>query len=499
MLKTLGTEFKVGLFALVAMATLAYMFFVLSPDSFKNREYVTYYTVLKNAAGIVAKTHVKTSGVSIGKVRSVTLEGGNTKVVLELDDSVKIPVGSRIEIRSVGLLGDKHLEVVRPDDQGQYIQSKGFIPQSDDAMDMETLISLVGDIAKDIKKVTGSLANVLGTQKGEKSMQSIVDNIERFTADLKDTTATLKKVVGDREEDYQDIVSNIRDGVRDVREFASNLRDVLDDENKAKIDRILASFDETMVDVKGSARNINLIAQKVEKGEGTLGKLVNDDSTISEIEGAIKDIRKVIAPATKLQIEVDSHVELRRDSTSQTYGNVIFRTRPDRFYLVGLSDTRYRNREITTETQTATDEDKDGLPDVTIREKTKDQQALRINLQMGKRWYFATVRAGLFETTGGVAGDLHFLDDRLKLTLEVFDFDTKNREVRRNAHIKAYASALFYNHIYAVVGIDDPTRTDPDTDKVDKEINFFVGGGVTFTDQDLKALFGAAAIASAAN
>ena len=64
-MKSLGTEFKVGLFALVALGTLAYMFFVLSPDAFEDKEYRTYYTVLKNAAGIVSKTHVKTSGVSV--------------------------------------------------------------------------------------------------------------------------------------------------------------------------------------------------------------------------------------------------------------------------------------------------------------------------------------------------------------------------------------------------------------------------------------------------
>jgi hypothetical protein len=67
--------------------------------------------------------------------------------------------------------------------------------------------------------------------------------------------------------------------------------------------------------------------------------------------------------------------------------------------------------------------------------------------------------------------------------------------MRRNAHLKAYASVLFYNHLYAMAGVDDPTRTDPETGKVDKKVNFFAGGGLTFTDQDLKAIFGTAALA----
>src|SRR4051812_23646907 len=129
MLKSMGTELKVGIFAIVALVTLGYMFFVLDPKMFQSKDYSRYYTVLNNAAGIVAKTQVKTAGVTIGNVRSVTLDNGHTKVELEADAQVPIPVGSKIEIRSVGLLGDKHLEIVRPqEDSGKVIEPGGFIP-----------------------------------------------------------------------------------------------------------------------------------------------------------------------------------------------------------------------------------------------------------------------------------------------------------------------------------------------------------------------------------
>lgn len=496
MLKSLGTEFKVGVFALVALATLGYMFFVLSPDAFENKKYNTYYTVLKNAAGIISKTHVKTSGVSVGKVKSVVLEGGETRVTLEIDKAVQIPVGSKIEIRSVGLLGDKHLEVVRPTEavDGQYVEDKGFIPQ-EETIDLESLMALAGDIAKDIKKITHTLSNVLGTEKGEKSMQNIVDNIEAVTADVRTTTATLKNVIGNREEDLQDVVTNVRDGVKDLRAFAANLKEVMDDENKERIDRILASFDETMVDVKGSAKNINLISEKVEKGEGTIGRLVNDDTTLTELEGAIKDIRKVLAPATKLQVAVDYHNEIKKDSNSQDYFNVIFRTRPDRYYLIGMTNKHFDEVETSTEPAVSGDSDDNGTGDVTVRETIRKKEAIRFNLQVAKRWYWFTARMGLFETTGGVAADANFWGDRIRLTFEAFDWDTGDKTVRRNAHLKSYASVLFYNHIYVLAGIDDPTRTDPETGKANKDINYFAGAGLTFTDDDLKAIFGTAALA----
>src|SRR5690606_31284232 len=129
----------------------------------------------------------------------------------------------------------------------------GMIPQSESAADMQALMAMLGDIGKDVKAVTGTLANVLGSEKGEQSVQNIVDNVEGLTADLRATTTALKNVIGAREGDLNDIVTNVKNAVADLREFSTGLKDVLDQENRDRIDRILASFDETMVDVKGSA------------------------------------------------------------------------------------------------------------------------------------------------------------------------------------------------------------------------------------------------------
>jgi phospholipid/cholesterol/gamma-HCH transport system substrate-binding protein len=495
MFKSFGQEFKVGLFAIVAFATLGYMFFILSPDLVSNKTYKPYYTVLSNAAGIVEKTHVKTNGITIGKVERIDLEGESTRVDIVVDERVTIPVGSKMEIRTTGLLGDKHLEIVRAPSKGELIEEGGIIEADEEGSDLQALMNKGGEIADDIKKITSVLANVLGSNKGEQQLGEIVENIRGLTADLKATTATLKSVIGDREGDLQDIVTDVRDGIADLKEFSASLKGVLDQENQDRIDRILASFDETMVDVKGSAKNINLISEKVEKGEGTIGRLVNDDDTLAELEGAIKDIRKVLAPATKLKVSVDYHNEFRKDETSQHYFNLVMQTRPDRFYLLGLTDTTYDTIEETEEPIERIGDGDEDNPSTSTKRTIREKNALKFNLQFGKRWAFLAMRMGLFETTGGLAGDLYLFNDRFRLTVEAYEWDTTDKTIRRTAHVKAYASVLFYNHIYVLAGVDDPTRTDPETGKANKELNYFVGAGLNFNDEDLKAIFGTAALA----
>jgi phospholipid/cholesterol/gamma-HCH transport system substrate-binding protein len=492
----MGTEFKVGVFTIVAFVTLGYMLFVLNPNMLKDSTRKQYYTVLKDAAGIIPKTHVKTNGVTIGKVKAVELDVNTTRIIVEVDSHVKLPVGSHMEVRTRGLLGDVYLEIVRPEDTGQYIAEGGLIPKSEDQMDMQGVMSLLGNIGKDVKKITGSLANVLGNKEGEESLQNILDNIETLTADLRKTGSSIRGAIGDHPEDVRNIVVNLDKSLANLKTFTSNLNDVLDDANKERLNRIIASFDDSMVEVKGATKNIRLISEKIEKGEGTIGKLVNDDTAIQEIEAAVKDLREVLAPATKMQLIIDTHGEGRADKSGQTYFNVIFKTRPDRFYLVGMTDTTEGVRDTKTEQLGSEPADGDAPGYSKTRERVTERKALRFNLQLAKRWYFLTARLGLFESTGGAAMDMHFFRDRIRLSLEAFDFKSYDNEWRRVARLKAYMQVLFFDHIYVMAGMDDITRKrNPITYEEEKGPVPFAGLGLSFNDQDLKALFGAAALA----
>jgi phospholipid/cholesterol/gamma-HCH transport system substrate-binding protein len=496
MWKQMGAEFKVGVFTIVALVTLGYMLFVLNPNILKDARRNEYYTILKDAAGIIPKTHVKTNGVTVGKVKSVDLEVSSTRISVEIDSEIKIPVGSKMEVRTRGLLGDVYLEIIRAADTGQFVENGGLIPRSDDQMDLGSIMQLVGQIGKDVKHVTNTLANVIGSKDGERSIATILSNIEVLTADLRKSGAAIRGALGDNPEAVKNIVVNMDKALANLRTFTGNLNDVLDDQNKEKLNRIIASFDDSMIEVKGATKNIRLISEKIEKGEGTIGRLVNDDSTLNDIEGAVKDIREALGAANKTQIIIDGHGEFRKDRTSQTYFNVRFQTRPDRYYLVGMTDGVEGVTDTTTEAIDSQPANGDQPGYVKTRERVQERKALKFNLQMAKRWYSLTARLGLFESTGGVAADVHFFSDKLQLTLEAFDWKSYKNEWRRVAHLKAYVNILFFNHIYAIIGLDDITRVrNPLSYELEKGPVPFGGLGLTFNDQDLKSIFGAAALA----
>lgn len=482
-MKKLGIEFKVGVFTIVGLCATAYLFFVLSPSLLDSQESNSYYTILKDASGILPKTHVKTNGVTVGKVESVQLDISTTKVLFKVNANVKIPVGSTLDIRTVGLLGDKFIEILRSEDSSLgYIENNGLIPRALGGADLNALMDIAGDIAKDIKQITSTLSKVLGGDLGEDRVANIIDNIEGLTANA-------RLMLEENRRDVKDLVANLR-------ETSAALREITDSENRDRFDRILASFDTSMEDVKGATRRINLITEKVEKGEGTIGRLINDDKTLVELQGALEDIRNVISPATKLKIAVDYQGQYNRDETTQHHFNLQFKTRPDRFYILGMSQGNYREIDTTTETLQATEDFDSANSPVRTKESIRERPELRINLQIAKRWYNAQLRFGMFESTGGMAADFFLFKDKLKYTVEVFDFAGKYDNTRAVARVRTYLSMLFFDHIYLVAGVDDATRKDPNTGKVSDKPNAFIGAGMNFNDDDLKALFGAASLVS---
>lgn len=491
-------EFKVGVFTLAAIVVIGYMFFVLTPDMLRTEKSNEFYTIVENAAGIVTKTQVKTSGVIIGSVKNVALDKDLTRIDFTVRGDIKIPRGSEIALQEKGLLGDVFLEIFRAEDKGDYIPPGGLIPPSQDQVTISKLVNIAGSIGKDIKEMTESLSKVIGGEKGAADLGQIFNDVKEVVGNLKgvleENRKGVKEIVANLDETslaFKEIVSGQKEEiiqtVENIRSATNALRDVLRDENKEKVDRILASLDK-------AAENIDRIAYKIDKGEGTLGRLISDDKVLNEVEGAVKDVRNLLAPAQRFHVFVDYHGEFKSDARTQHYFNILLKPRPDKFYLIGATDVNKTEKETITEDLDVIDYDRteDGKNPRKARERIFERRGLRLNLQYAKRWLFAQVRFGLFESTGGLASDFYLVNDRLRFTVEAYDW---RRSPDRNvAHVKAYVSILFFDRVYAMVGADELTKRHPVSgDRLHPE--YFMAAGLTFSDEDLKGLFGIASSA----
>ncbi len=116
------------------------------------------------------------------------------------------------------------------------------------------------------------------------------------------------------------------------------------------------------------------------------------------------------------------------------------------------------------------------------------KEGMKFSAQFAKRFYWTTLRFGLIESSGGVGADFHFFNEHLTLTTEAFNFSVQELVYPR---VRASLKLSAFNHLFATVGVDDALNAqvrDTRTNKLIVGRDVFVGAGIFFTDEDLKAI-----------
>lgn len=221
----------------------------------------------------------------------------------------------------------------------------------------------------------------------------------------------------------------------------------------------------------------NSIVEKIDSGEGTVGKLINDDHLASSVNEVVDEAKDFVVSLTSLQTIVGIRSEYYAGLSSvKNYVSLRLQPRPDKYYLIQLVDdprgsTKFR------ETITRTS---DSTEDPIIHEQqTITDDKFKLSLEFAKRFYMFTGRVGIIEGSGGVGLDASFFDDQLQISSDLFGFSDNV-----NPHLKFWARYTFFTHLYVAAGIDEV---------LNEELrDYFVGVGIEFNDTDLKALISVA-------
>jgi phospholipid/cholesterol/gamma-HCH transport system substrate-binding protein len=156
---------------------------------------------------------------------------------------------------------------------------------------------------------------------------------------------------------------------------------------------------------------------------------------------------------------------------------------PDKYYLLEVVDDPRGmvDQQIVQSNPPAT-----GQPQVQVQQITRD--AFKFSAEFAKRFSFLAFRFGIIESTGGVGSDIYFFKDALSLKLDAFNFSVAHLTYPR---LRATLRLQAFNHLFVSGGVDDifnRQSRDPFTNDLVSGRDFFLGGGVYFTDDDLKAV-----------
>ena len=480
-------ETRVGIFFTAAIAVIALLIFRAEKlDIIGKSDQAERVTYFDQVAGLNQQSAVRVAGVKVGEVKRILLDGSRAKVVLSLDRTLPIHADATVALGSIGILGEKFIDL----DPGH--SAKGPLPQdrplpSKTGVSLDNLMETLADIGKNVKGITQSLNESIGGDQGRQKLDEIVDNIRVLTGEFRAMAQENRGAVNHTLANVEAISSDLRDRLpRLAQQFETlgrNLNGLVED-GRPELKGVMGDARKLAQSFQGTAENLRVLTDRLNKGEGTLGKLLNDETTVRKINEAVDNVNGLLGGFNKMDFRLDmSAAQWTKRHDSRVGLGLDIVPAPDYWYSLGFASTPDGKLADSTRTVTSIDP-LTGLPvsvPVATRTVTTDQ-AFTVSAQFAKRLGPAVFSAGIVEGKGGGGMELRGLDDRLRLGVLAYDF-TK-REDKPNPRYRLTSSYQFWKGAYLQAGVQDFANKELKT--------FFFGGGLRWKDDDLKRLVGLA-------
>ncbi len=490
-------EVKVGIFLVIIFLLIAWISFRLESFKWSGKGY-TLSAVFDSAAGLDPEASVFMAGIRIGRIKSIELEKGKARVYIRVFPHIRIPKDSIASIQGRGLLGAKYIDIIPGDPASGFMQDGDEFERIRPPVEINRLAMEFEDIAQDIKKVSEQVSSALGTPEAQRKMERILDNLERISESLAslseaneesftrmmDNLSLLSENMYElserSREDLETAIAALPEVVENLREITKVLAASLS-ENQEGIAQALANLESATLRLNESLESISSISRKIDEGEGTLGRLVNDPSLVEKSEEVIDSVNQLLGRLRRAKAVIDIHSEyLFEAQDAKTYLSLLLYPSLDKYYLLGVVDDPVGTTRIThSRTEKVVNPgEEDEERTVVEEDKEETTQELKFNIMLAKRFWDVVLRGGIIESTGGVGLDIYLFEDRVKLFAEAFDWGED-----KNPHLKVGAQLRIFSNVMLYGGMDDLIDEN-------QEYDYYLGAGLMFTDEDILTFLG---------
>ncbi|MEX0844338.1 MAG: MlaD family protein [Balneolaceae bacterium] len=287
----MSNELKIGITILVA-TMVAFVGYSIMKDIPLFRTSTTIYTTFDQVYGLISGNVVNVKGFKIGSVKQMRLlESDSTIVAMNIEEGYGIPKGSYAVLKSSGVLGGKYIEIYKSDSD-ELVPHGGSIKGVFEQGMMDTFAEegakLSTDISASIRGVE-ELVSSLNETLNKKNKESISGTI----SNLESATGSLSELIQNRQNDLDSMII-------DAKSTLQNL-DNLSSENKEKLTSLINNLEATSAELETLSNGLNEtnltlneVLTKINDGQGSLGKMVNDPSLYNNIDSLSVNLNQLI-------------------------------------------------------------------------------------------------------------------------------------------------------------------------------------------------------------
>lgn len=481
-MQNVSRSLKVGLLLIAAVVAAVGLWRVLFRPQGSGGSY-TVYALFNDATGLVPRSRVLTAGIAIGEIERIRLEGSRARIDIRVNQGVTLYANATVSRRAVSLLGEFLLTVSPGTPDRPKLAAGARIASVFEGSSTDEIMNNAAVITENVRRVTERVADALGNADTTREMREILRNVAELTESVNRTVQQNGVVVTRTLSNIDRITSeaspDVRQSLGNLREATDRLAQILgrgqprDENTVTQVQEATRNVAAASRELRETLEHVNHTADAVDRGEGTVGRLVRDEALIDEVQGAAEGVNELVGGIARLQTIVGLRSEYNFISnTLRSYVELRLQPREDKYYLLEfIDDPRGFTRTISTVTDTT--DPRETAHVRTVQRVTTD--SFRFSIMFARRFGPATFRFGIKESTGGIGMDLHLLNDTLEVRNDLFGFGES-----ANPRLRVAAAYNILQRAWIIAGVDDILNGD--------RFDYFLGAQLRFNDDDIKSI-----------
>lgn len=276
----MSKEIKVAIIVIMGLVFLIFGFKFLKASPILDTNN-TFYAVFNHSGGLQQGTAVTINGVRIGSVKSLKIDQETAKIIVEFSSKKDFNFSKNSTAQIFGsLLGTAGLEILPALDNAE-------IAKSGDTLSSKMKVGLMDNLETKIDPMTLNLNQTLTSADAllknfnntlnDKAQADIQQSLTSLNASLQNLTKITSKL------DKAIAQSNLDKTMQNVEHLTTNFAKISDDLQKANFDKTLTQMNETLT-------KVNSLLASVEKGDGTIGKLLTDKKLYDNLKTASSEM-----------------------------------------------------------------------------------------------------------------------------------------------------------------------------------------------------------------
>lgn len=287
----LNSEVKIGITVfLAAVAAVIGFRFMSDIPVFRTSQQI--YTTFERVDGLGTGSQVLLRGVRVGSVNEVMLtESDSVRVRMRIDLSKPIPKDTKAYLTSLGIIEGKSI-VLELGESDETIDESGEIEGFYIDSIMDTFSSQGEEFAGDISNSFTELNDFL-QQLNSTLDDNARNNLSETFTNVENATRNISDLLDEKKSELDEAIQSGNSMMNELDTMATT--------NRPKVDSLMTSLEynvreleKVRVEIESASANLNQILEKINNGEGTLGKLVNDPAMYENLDELSVELKELV-------------------------------------------------------------------------------------------------------------------------------------------------------------------------------------------------------------